>query len=290
MSERERKIRELIDRLDGFQQRVLIDLYRHLVFAHMVASDGKRAARRLDTDYPSQGVFEPARTRTGKYEFALDSASDMVNGNIQHNDQLGGDVREALRVLLDRLVAEGILDPPSTVRPPGAHDRGSTPPLGGDVKHSRMAVRLVPYRRSSTEAAEEGVPYFVDQTERDEKTRDHMRLQNHFADFLASAGVQPLSAQGIDVDVAWLDGDSDRVVVGEVKTLNPVNEKRQIRLGLGQLLDYLDRFSEQARDARGVLVVEREPTDLRWNRLLQRHGIALVWPETYGRALESPTP
>jgi len=276
MSERERKIRELIDRLYGFEKRVLIDLYRHLVFAHMVASDGKRAVGRLDAEYPSEGVFEPARTETGDYAFALDSASDMVSDNIQHNNQLGHDVREALRGLLEQLVAEGILDPPSPGRPAS--------------RHSPMTIRLVPYRRASTEVAEAGVAYVVDPAELDERTRDHMRLQNHFADFLASAGVRPLSTQGIDVDLAWIDEDSDRVVVGEIKTLSPVNEKRQIRLGLGQLLDYLDQFANQEQDARGVLVVEHEPSDLRWNRLLERHEIRLVWPETYTRAFEPPSP
>ena len=80
MSVREQKIRDFIETLKGLEKRVMIDVYRHLVFAHMVGSEGKRAAARLDADYPSQGLFEPARNRDGTYAFALHSASDMLGG------------------------------------------------------------------------------------------------------------------------------------------------------------------------------------------------------------------
>jgi hypothetical protein len=110
MSVRERRIREFIETLSGFENSVMIDAYRHLVFAHMIAADGYQAQARLDLEYPAAGRFEARRGLDGSYAFALGSASDMLQASIEDKGQ-PKDVRVALRSLLNGLLSQGILDP-----------------------------------------------------------------------------------------------------------------------------------------------------------------------------------
>jgi len=91
-----------------------------------------------------------------------------------------------------------------------------------------------------------------------------------------------LSRDGIEVqgpwrgaprfDVGWIRGRG--VYVAEVKSLRGVREDQQIRLGLGQLLDYGYRISRRVTP---VLVLERQPVDDRWGGLCTAHGVQLTW-------------
>lgn len=106
----------------------------------------------------------------------------------------------------------------------------------------------------------------------------HRRLQNDLAKALLERDRTPLSPspEDPDFDIAWRDADGT-LAVCEVKSLTDANETRQLRMGVGQILDYLDLLS--ARTAtRGVLWVERQPSNLRWLELCQRAGVALAWP------------
>ena len=71
--------------------------------------------------------------------------------------------------------------------------------------------------------------------------------------------------------------------MAEVKSLNHVNEVRQLRLGLGQVLHYRSLFSASVPDVRAVLAVEYEPTDPDWVALCHGHGVELVWPGSADR-------
>jgi hypothetical protein len=64
------------------------------------------------------------------------------------------------------------------------------------------------------------------------------------------------------------------------------NEDKQLRLGLGQVLDYQDQLMARHSRVRAVLAVERRPTDDRWLQLRERHEVTLVWPETFGTVIE----
>ncbi|MBM9508517.1 hypothetical protein ITX44_28975 [Streptomyces sp. KK5PA1] len=102
-----------------------------------------------------------------------------------------------------------------------------------------------------------------------------------------TALVSHLADQGIEVrgharkaprfDAGWTRGDD--VFVAEVKSLSPANEVQQIRLGIGQVLDYADQVQHQEalHRVRPTLVLERQPTDPRWRRLADSHGILLTW-------------
>jgi hypothetical protein len=69
-----------------------------------------------------------------------------------------------------------------------------------------------------------------------------------------------------------------RVYVAEVKSLRGAREDQQIRLGLGQLLDYVYRISRRVTP---VLVLERQPADARWGGLCTAHGVQLTWAPNF---------
>ena len=61
---------------------------------------------------------------------------------------------------------------------------------------------------------------------------------------------------------------------------------KQLRLGLGQVLDYQDRLLTRHSQVRAILAVEHRPTDDRWLQLCERHEVTLVWPDTFATVLE----
>ncbi len=107
----------------------------------------------------------------------------------------------------------------------------------------------------------------------------HRGLQNALAEAARARGLEILSPRVTDpdFDLAWRM-TADDLTVCEVKSLTPANETRQLRAGVGQLLDYHDRLRERAGSVRAVLWVEYEPADTRWIALCERVGITLAWP------------
>ncbi|AUA11260.1 hypothetical protein GTZ89_22210 [Streptomyces sp. SID8382] len=114
----------------------------------------------------------------------------------------------------------------------------------------------------------------------------HRRLQNDLAAAARERGMTVLSpsAADPDFDLAWRRGDDD-LVVCEVKSLTRTNEARQLRLGVGQLLDYYDLLRTRTANVRAVLWVEHEPSDSRWLGICHRAGIELAWPGREGDIL-----
>jgi hypothetical protein len=96
------------------------------------------------------------------------------------------------------------------------------------------------------------------------------------AEALLAQGLLPLSpAHGQPAfDLAWRIGD--RLYVAEVKSLVLVNEAHQVRLGIGQVLDYAHSLG-----AFPALALESRPQDPRWSALCAQLGIALLWPSRF---------
>ncbi|WP_244942124.1 hypothetical protein [Streptomyces coelicoflavus] len=96
-----------------------------------------------------------------------------------------------------------------------------------------------------------------------------------------------LSGQGIEVrthapgspafDAGWSRGTD--VFIAEVKSLTGAREDQQIRLGIGQVLDYAHqlRTAHPGRRLHPVLVLEKRPVDPRWSSLAHSAGIRLTW-------------
>ena len=67
--------------------------------------------------------------------------------------------------------------------------------------------------------------------------------------------------------------------IAEVKSLTGASEDQQIRLGIGQILDYAHQL-QRARTSgqiRPVLVLEKQPADTKWRSLAEASGILLTW-------------
>jgi hypothetical protein len=109
----------------------------------------------------------------------------------------------------------------------------------------------------------------------------HHRLQNRLSDLVEGAGYSPIDAESpVDpaFDLAWFDGPTLFVV--EVKSCTQDNQTQQLRLGIGQVLDYEDTLLARGHTVQPVLYLEEQPADPRWSGLAQRHGIRLIWPGT----------
>ncbi len=170
--------------------------------------------------------------------------------------------------------------------PDTADDAYTPPPQGGEVPKSRV--------------------FKTDPDKTDRGTKAHKNTQNALADALREAGLKPRSPKPGDpaFDIAWRDGDAGGVAfICEVKSLTSDNETAQIRLAIGQVLDYVHALDslreagslpprwEGVHAVRAVVAVERRPAeDVRWAGLCERHGIVLTWPEEYAGTLAALAP
>lgn len=155
---------------------------------------------------------------------------------------------------------------------PGMPDTGgrpyTPPPPDGDVPKSQV--------------------FETDPDKSDRGTKAHKDTEKALADALNRAGLEPLSWAAGDphFDIAWRHKGMAFVV--EVKSLTVDNEIRQIRLAIGQVLDYAHGLHwEDVGTVRPVVAVECQPTDTHWVDLCEKNGIILTWPGDYDRMLAS---
>ena len=60
-----------------------------------------------------------------------------------------------------------------------------------------------------------------------------------------------------------------------------VNEDQQVRLGLGQVLDYWHQIHQTRRAPQPVLVLERRPMRTRWHELAESLGVILDYGPSF---------
>ncbi|MEU4591764.1 hypothetical protein [Micromonospora aurantiaca (nom. illeg.)] len=92
------------------------------------------------------------------------------------------------------------------------------------------------------------------------------------SDLTAGAGLA-----GVNVDVAWRDADGRRFIA-EVKSVVGGNEVEQLRLGLGQVLEYRHRLAARGVAVAAVLLVSR-CTDPVWPAVCAGSGVLLLTGE-----------
>jgi hypothetical protein len=155
------------------------------------------------------------------------------------------------------------------------------------ARSSRRPAFSTAYRvADENTAAAPRDPFHVDPEAVDRSLRSHAATQNALAQAARARGLQPLSP-GVtdpDFDIAWIE--SGTLVLAEIKSVTAGNEVKQLRLGLGQLLDYVDQARRSGRTVRGLLAIETNPSDSRWGDLCQEHGVTLVWPPEYHGAFD----
>jgi hypothetical protein len=117
-------------------------------------------------------------------------------------------------------------------------------------------------------------PFTVDPDALDRGLRGHMLTQEALAELVQRQGFDALSPGSGDppFDLAWRAGHTITIV--EVKSMTGANEALQIRLGLGQVLDYKHQLELADESV--------EPAAPRWLSLCARHDVELVWPATFG--------
>lgn len=170
--------------------------------------------------------------------------------------------------------------------PDTADDAYTPPPRGGEVPKSLV--------------------FETDPDKTDRGTTAHKDTQDALAEALRKASLKPRSPKSGDpaFDIAWRDDDAGGVAfICEVKSLADNNETAQIRLAIGQVLDYVHALDsprkagslpphwEGVHAVRAVVAVERQPAkDVHWTGLCERHGIILTWPEKYADTLAAFAP
>lgn len=124
-------------------------------------------------------------------------------------------------------------------------------------------------------------PFEVDPERIDRGNQSHASTVDALADFLRRKGVEPLAPEsGMTMfDLAWQVNGV--VFVAEVKSTTPVNEEKQLRLGIGQVLRYRQQLEARGFEVVAVLVPEVKPTSPGWEELCSSLGIRLVWPTEF---------
>lgn len=83
-------------------------------------------------------------------------------------------------------------------------------------------------------------------------------------------------------DVGWTEDGG--VNIAEVKSLTGTDQTQQIRLGLGQVLDYAQQIRLSwlsSSPVQPVLVLEHEPSHPRWTETASSAGVKLIWGPTF---------
>jgi hypothetical protein len=74
-------------------------------------------------------------------------------------------------------------------------------------------------------------------------------------------------------------------LVVEAKSTTDVNEEKQLRLALGQVLRYRQVLQASGRRVEAMIAVEQQPADSSWVELCEQLEVLVAWPETFGDTL-----
>ncbi|ORM30112.1 hypothetical protein BFL43_18790 [Williamsia sp. 1135] len=148
----------------------------------------------------------------------------------------------------------------------------SPPERGDDI----LGRRLKP-RKPSTH---DPVALTADLAALDRGTAAHIDTLRLLATFLLDYDVQthdPMPGAPL-FDAGWIWCRD--IYIAEVKSLGAgvAAETQQIRLGLGQLLDYSYQLDKAVQP---VLVLERPPSDSRWQHVCESVGVILTYPPLF---------
>ncbi|HWW82252.1 MAG TPA: hypothetical protein VNZ26_01545 [Vicinamibacterales bacterium] len=161
--------------------------------------------------------------------------------------------------------------------------------IGSHVSPSRAKTFGKPYRRDKERrSTSKRQPFDVDPDKIDRGVHAHRMTQDMLADYVKGMGCRPRLARREEpqYDVGWKREGT--LYVAEVKSLTKSNEVKQLRLGLGQVLDYWRQLAQSGKRARAVLAVEREPTDRALVDFCRDIGVAVVWPGHFEALEEWP--
>jgi hypothetical protein len=130
-----------------------------------------------------------------------------------------------------------------------------------------------------------GEVWLYDPSERDRATQVHRSLENWLIAKLRDSGIEPLDPAGEPYfDLAWRTGEWLHVCEVKSSANNPVH---QLRLGLGQILQYRHMLSRGGRDlVSGSILIEDDPAG-DWVTLSSALGILLFGPARWDEVVEA---
>jgi hypothetical protein len=104
----------------------------------------------------------------------------------------------------------------------------------------------------------------------------HEALVDRIPDVARARGVLPrFTGLDSEVDLWWRDGRG-RVVIVEVKSTHSANAAHQIRLGLGQVIDYRTVIESHGQMVRAAVAVTGSVDVARWRAACDSAGVAFV--------------
>ncbi|MDA8183586.1 MAG: hypothetical protein M0035_04045 [Actinomycetota bacterium] len=127
-----------------------------------------------------------------------------------------------------------------------------------------------------------GTPRSIDIDHWDAATEAHEKTLEQLRDFLHANGITPRNPfpRGPKFDAGWTY--RRRKYIAEVKSLRGAQQDQQIRLGVGQILDYFERLRARGAALQPVLVLEQRPREPdHWLRLCNAHSIRLTWAPSF---------
>ncbi len=143
-----------------------------------------------------------------------------------------------------------------------------------------------PGRRSSSKGSTSAGLATVDLDELDRRTAEHHDLVDEVAERVHAQDRSPISPARIDClfDVGWERGSTFHVV--EVKTLSVGSETQQMRLGLGQVLDYRHTLRDFYPRVVAHLVLSDRPSDPRMVDVCEEQRVRVSWPPHFDGLLD----
>lgn len=127
--------------------------------------------------------------------------------------------------------------------------------------------------------------WLYDPAERDRATQVHRSLENWLMAKLRERTIEPLDPAGEPYfDLAWRVGLVLHVC--EVKSSSN-NEVHQLRLGLGQIIQYRHLLGRTAArvPVMASILIEGPPADMRWVQICVEQQVLLFWPACWDDVL-----
>lgn len=158
----------------------------------------------------------------------------------------------------------------------------------GETKPERRRKAFVP--RNERTRSKKAEPWTRDPSEVDRALSSHARIERLVAEAAAEKGWEPLTMGDRDppFDLVLVRPSDGREIVVEAKSTTLVNEEKQLRLALGQVLRYRQVLRDDGRHVETMIAVEEE-VHPSWVELCGELGVYLVWPETVGATLTDLT-
>lgn len=165
------------------------------------------------------------------------------------------------------------------LRGEGLTDRQSVAALSDDPTPAGL-----PYREALAPSTKKGT-LTVDLDKIDRSTRAHQEMCNRLARAVKDAGLDPLSpfSDGLAYDLAWMR--DERLWVVEVKSISGKSERQQIRLGLGQVIDYRTSLRKLGFDVQSVVAVTGMPSNPHFEEMCDQAEVILCSPKSFRTAL-----